>query len=233
MRSGPALAVACQVSVRLRTRGAAAARYCSVRWERDAGPGSRRTRACPRFASSVTSAATRSPRAGKRSSNTSRQDRIAPRHCPAARALAGARGSGDRRRCGRTAGGRGRTQRPARRGGQSPARLPPGDARRAEGPGRFLRSPAKPDQRPAGSAEGALPANIRRPWPGAACPRPVQASHTRADPQRGSREAGKHSGTGAHPRRRPADLEAGLAPSLNAGERPSRTSQPASRTKIR
>jgi len=40
----------------------------------------------------------------------------------------------------------------------------------------------------------------------------VQAPHTRADPQRGSREAPERSGAGAHPRRRPADLEAGLAP---------------------
>ena len=54
---------------------------------------------------------------------------------------------------------------------------------------------------------GRCPANIRRPWPGAARPRPVQAPHTRTDPQRGSRETPEHSGTGAHPRRRPADLD--------------------------
>ena len=87
MRSGSTLTVACQVSVRLRPRRpCGSASRCSIATNSPGesastsssgspillrpvgmgcGPSSRRTRTCLRFASSVTSAATRSPRAAQ------------------------------------------------------------------------------------------------------------------------------------------------------------------------
>jgi hypothetical protein len=85
---------------------------------------------------------------------------------------------------------------------------------------------------------GRCPANIRRPWPGAAPP-PVQAPHTRRAPaarKPGSREAGKPGAFRQRGSSRTTASGAGSWPqslSLNADERPSRISQPASRTNIR